>query len=181
MLRQICVYCGSHRGTDTAYADAAVYLGRLLAEQNITLVYGGGHVGLMGLIADSVLTGGGRVIGVIPQQLQESEVAHTGVTQLHIVANMHERKAMMAQQADAFIALPGGLGTLEELFEMLTWQQLGIHQKPIGLLNVAGYFDNLLAFLDTAVDSGYIKAADRQRLYVADSAPELLRQMGSGS
>lgn len=181
MIRHVCVYCGSHRGADTAHADAAVYLGKLLAQQDINLIYGGGHVGLMGLIADSVLASGGRVIGVIPQQLQESEVAHTGLTQLHIVDTMHERKAMMAQRADAFIALPGGLGTLEELFEMLTWQQLGIHQKAVGLLNVAGYYDNLLAFLDTAVDSGYIRTADRQRICVAESAHELLLQIGGRS
>lgn len=174
MRKRICVYCGSHIGQNDRYREAAVDLGRLLAARDLGLVYGGGHVGLMGVIADAALAGGGEVIGVIPEQLRQQEVAHDGLSELHIVADMHERKALMANLADGFIALPGGLGTLEELSEMLTWQQLGIHTKPIGLLNTGGYYDALLAFLDRAVADGYVRTSDRQRLQVADSAAELL-------
>lgn len=174
MRKRICVYCGSHIGQNGRYREAAVDLGRLLAARDLGLVYGGGHVGLMGIIADAALAGGGEVIGVIPEQLRQQEVAHDNLSELHIVADMHERKALMATLADGFIALPGGLGTLEELSEMLTWQQLGIHTKPIGLLNTGGYYDALLAFLDRAVADGYVRSSDRQRLQVADSAAALL-------
>lgn len=174
MPKRICVYCGSRPGHDDRYRQAAVDLGRLLAARDLGLVYGGGHVGLMGVIADAALAAGGEVIGVIPEQLRQQEVAHDGLSELHVVTDMHERKALMANLADGFIALPGGLGTLEELSEMLTWQQLGIHTKPIGLLNAGGYYDALLAFLDRAVTDGYVRTSDRQRLRVADTAAALL-------
>ncbi len=174
MRKRICVYCGSRAGRNDRYRQAAVDLGQLLAARDLGLVYGGGHVGLMGVIADAALAAGGEVIGVIPEQLRQQEVAHSGLSELHIVASMHERKALMANLADGFIALPGGLGTLEELSEMLTWQQIGIHTKPIGLLNTGGYYDALLAFLDRAVTDGYVTTSDRQCLQVADSAAALL-------
>lgn len=179
MLNSICVYCGSRRGSDTAHVEAAIALGRALAQQGTTLVYGGGHVGLMGLLADAALADGGRVIGVIPEQLQQKEVAHSGLSQLHVVADMHERKAMMAQLAEAFIAMPGGLGTLEELAEMLTWQQLGIHTKPIGLLNSGGYYDRLLDFIDHAVENGFVRPEDRRSLCVAETPEPLLRKLNN--
>lgn len=177
MLQRLCVYCGSRRGDNETHRNDAIALGRLLAAGNITLVYGGGHVGMMGIIADAVLAAGGQVIGVIPETLREREVAHDGLTELHIVANMHERKAMMAELADGFIAMPGGLGTLEELFEMLTWQQIGIHNKPVSLLNSDGYYDQLLAFLDRAVAGNYVSTEERQRLIVADTPEQLLEQI----
>ncbi len=169
MRKRICVYCGSRAGHDDRYRQAAVELGRSLAARDLGLVYGGGHVGLMGVIADATLAAGGEVIGVIPEQLRR----HT-TSELQVVTDMHERKALMANLADGFIALPGGLGTLEELSEMLTWQQLGIHTKPIGLLNTGGYYDALLAFLDRGVADGYVRTGDRQRLLVADTADALL-------
>lgn len=158
----ICVFCGSSPGLNAQYAEAASRMGRVLAAKRIALVYGGGRVGLMGAIADSVLAAGGNVTGVIPSALVEKELAHTGLTDLRIVETMHERKALMASLADAFIALPGGLGTFEELFEVLTWGQLGIHRKPSGLLNVAGFFDPLLAFIDHAVKERFIPPEHRQ-------------------
>ncbi|NBB86973.1 MAG: TIGR00730 family Rossman fold protein, partial [Bacteroidetes bacterium] len=144
----VCVYCGSRPGSRPAYADAVKRTARVLVRQGITVVYGGASVGTMGQLADAALNAGGRVVGVIPEQLVEKEVAHPGLTASHTVDSMHARKALMSEQADAFIALPGGLGTLEELFEMWTWSQLGIHRKPIGLLNVDGYYDRLIDFLD---------------------------------
>ena len=163
-IRSVCVYCGSSsRGPETHKA-AARELGRLLAENSVRLVYGGGHVGLMGLIADAVLTAGGEVTGVIPGFLNEHEVAHQGLTELHVVDNMHERKALMAELADAFVALPGGYGTLEELFEVITWAQLGFHDKPIGVLNVAGYFDRLLDFFHVSVKEGFLQPEHRSML-----------------
>jgi uncharacterized protein (TIGR00730 family) len=164
----ICVYCGSKPGTDPLYAQAAVTVGQWIAAHGGQLVYGGGSGGLMGLVADATLAAGGRVIGIIPKALVEKEWAHHGCTELRIVDNMHERKRMMAEYADAFLALPGGIGTLEELFEVWTWRQLGYHDKPIGLLNTAGYYNGLLAFLHNAVahqflgdwQMGLIRASD---------------------
>src|ERR1043165_174167 len=145
-FRRVCVFCGSSPGARPEYRQAAEAMGRLLASRRIGLVYGGGNVGLMGLLADAALSAGGEVIGVIPRHLDAREVAHRGLPDLRVVASMHERKALMADLSDAFIALPGGLGTLEEMFEILTWAQLGLHRKPCGLLNVLGYFDRLLSF-----------------------------------
>jgi uncharacterized protein (TIGR00730 family) len=164
----ICVYCGSKPGTDARFAQAAVDVGAWIAAHGGQLVYGGGSGGLMGIVADATLAAGGRVVGIIPKALEEKEWAHHGCTELHIVDNMHDRKRMMAERADAFLALPGGIGTLEELFEVWTWRQLGYHDKPIGLLNTAGYYDGLLAFLHTAVahqflgdwQMGLIRASD---------------------
>lgn len=156
-MRRVCVFAGSSAGTRSAYAAAAQALGRLLAERHMSLVYGGARVGLMGILADAVLAGGGHVTGVIPEALMAKEVAHAGLSELRVVRSMHERKAAMADLADAFIALPGGWGTLEELFEMLTWAQLGFHAKPCGLLNVEGYFDPLLSFVAHSVQEGFVR------------------------
>ncbi|HEX7983819.1 MAG TPA: TIGR00730 family Rossman fold protein, partial [Duganella sp.] len=155
MTKTICVYCGANAGVTPAYAEAARALGRALVDQNLALVYGGGKVGLMGVIADAVLAAGGEVTGVIPTALVEREVGHMGLTRQFIVKDMHERKAMMASLSDGFIAMPGGMGTLEELFEMLTWSQLGIHAKPIGLLNVDGFYDGLIDFIAHASGQGF--------------------------
>ncbi|RYX98125.1 MAG: TIGR00730 family Rossman fold protein [Comamonadaceae bacterium] len=152
----LCVYCGSRPGVEPVYAEIAQFVGTWIGEHKGQLVYGGGRNGLMGIVADAALAAGARVIGVIPQALVEKEWAHNGCTELHIVDNMHERKRIMAEKADAFIALPGGIGTLEEFFEAWTWRQLGYHDKPTGLLNLGGYYDSLLAFLDTAVKSGFM-------------------------
>jgi uncharacterized protein (TIGR00730 family) len=152
----ICVYCGSREGSSPAYAQAAVAVGRWIALEGGQLIYGGGHNGLMGLMADACLAAGGRVIGVIPKALVEKEWAHTGCTELHVVENMHERKRIMAEHADAFLALPGGIGTFEELFEVWTWRQLGYHDKPVGLLNLNGYYDSLLTFLAHSVREGFM-------------------------
>ncbi len=152
----LCVYCGSRDGAKPAYAEAALTVGQWIAAQGGQLVYGGGHNGLMGLMADACLAAGGRVIGVIPKALVEKEWAHTGCTELHVVENMHERKRIMAEHADAFLALPGGIGTFEEFFEVWTWRQLGYHDKPVGLLNLDGYYDSLLAFLANAVQEGFM-------------------------
>ena len=165
-LRRICVFCGSNRGRHSAYAAAAVELGEELARRKIELVYGGGRVGLMGLLADTVLAGGGHVIGVIPQSLMDKEVGHRGLPDLRVVRSMHERKALMAELADGFLALPGGLGTLEEFFEVLTWAQLGLHAKPCALLNVNGFFDPLLRLLDHAVDEKFLKSGHRSHVVV---------------
>jgi hypothetical protein len=173
-LRRVAVFCGSSPGTDPAYADAATALGATLAERGIGLVYGGGAVGLMGIVADAVLAGGGEVVGVIPQHLWDKEVGHRGLTELHIVGSMHERKLAMADRADAFIGLPGGVGTFEELFEAITWTQLGIHQKPVGLLDVAGFYGPLLAFLDDTVDAGFLRAEHRDLILCATTPDELL-------
>lgn len=156
-LRAICVYCGSSPGVDPAFAEAAVEMGRELAARGIRLVYGGGAVGLMGIVADAVLDAGGSVTGVIPHFLHEREIQHRGVPDLRVVGSMHERKAIMAEEANAFVALPGGIGTFEELFEVLTWTQLGLHDKPVALLEVAGFWDPLLALLDRAVAEHFLK------------------------
>ena len=155
---RVCVFCGSATGEDPVFAAAARAFGRLLAARGTTLVYGGGHVGLMGVLADAVLVGGGHVIGVIPERLAERELAHRTLTELHVVPSMHERKAKMANLADAFVALPGGLGTLDELFEIWTWAQLGFHHKPIGLLNVEGFFEPLLELTRHMVQQGFVRA-----------------------
>jgi uncharacterized protein (TIGR00730 family) len=171
------VFTGSSPGRRPQYAAAAEALGSALAERGDELVYGGANVGLMGVLADSVLAAGGRVIGVIPRGLLEREVAHRGLSELHVVGSMHERKSLMAELSDGVIALPGGLGTLEELFEMLTWAQLGLHGKPCGLLNVDGYFDKLLDFLDHSVDERFVAQSHRE-MVLAESAPtKLLERM----
>ena len=176
-MKSICVYCGSSIGSSPNLAAAARELGQTLAASNLELIYGGGRVGLMGILADAVLEAGGRVQGVIPQALADREVAHAGLTQLHIVDTMHQRKAMMADLSDGFIALPGGLGTFEELFEIWTWAQLGMHSKPIGLLNVASYFDLLLQFLDHATSQQLLKPVHRNLLLVSNRPDALLSQM----
>jgi uncharacterized protein (TIGR00730 family) len=174
---RICVFCGSNSGSRSAYTKAAVDLGRWLAQEKLSLVYGGGRVGLMGSIADAVLEEGGEVIGVIPESLVRREVAHTGLTDLRVVQTMHERKALMAELSDAFIALPGGFGTLDEFCEILTWAQLGLHKKPCGLLNVEGYFDPLLALFDRAVDDGFLHSKHRSMLITAGDPERLLEEM----
>ncbi|WP_437685354.1 TIGR00730 family Rossman fold protein [Sorangium sp. So ce176] len=173
-LSRICVYCGSNPGASPAYREAAVRLGELLAARGIGLVYGGGRVGLMGAIADAALARGGEVTGVIPHFLNQREIEHRGLTELHVVETMHERKAKMAALSDAFIALPGGIGTLEELFEVWTWTQLGSQEKPVGLLDVQGYYRPLTAFLDHVVSEQFMKSGHRAVLQVADDAEELL-------
>ncbi len=173
-MQRLCVFCGSSVGTRTVYAEAARQLGKALAARGVGLVYGGGHVGLMGILADSVLELGGSVIGVIPQALVDKELAQAGLTQLHVVTTMHQRKALMADLADGFMALPGAFGTADELFEILTWAQLGLHAKPIGLLNVAGYFDPLRAWLDHAVREGFLRSAHRRLLLEAEDSERLL-------
>lgn len=164
MVKSICVFCGSNAGVLPAYKEQALELATLLVKHQITLVYGGGNVGIMGLIADAVLEQKGKVVGVIPQFLMQKEVGHKELTELIIVQTMHERKQTMAQLADAFIALPGGIGTLEELFEVYTWAQLGLHTKPIAILNSAGYYNQLLAFLDHAVEQKFLSLANRQMI-----------------
>jgi uncharacterized protein (TIGR00730 family) len=161
---RICVFCGSRSGTDPAYVHAATAVGTSLARRGIGVVYGGGRVGCMGAVADAALAAGGEVIGIIPEALVAREVAHPGLTALHVVSTMHERKALMADLSNAFLTLPGGFGTLEELFEVVTWRQLGIHAKPIALLDVAGYFDPLLDFCDRSVTSDFVNAKDRANL-----------------
>jgi uncharacterized protein (TIGR00730 family) len=173
-VRRICVYCGSSPGRDPAYADAAMAMGRTLAERGLGLVYGGGHVGLMGTVADAALGGGAEVVGVMPQALVDREIAHRGLTELRVVGSMHERKLLMAELADGFVALPGGMGTLEELFEVYTWTQLGVHAKPLAMLNVRGYYDRLVAFLDHAVAERFVTAEHRAMLVVAREPEEVL-------
>jgi uncharacterized protein (TIGR00730 family) len=176
-LRRVCVYAGSRPGLRPEYARAAADLGGLLARRGIELVYGGGGVGLMGALADAAVAAGGRVIGVIPGHLAEREAAHRSLSELRVVATMHERKLAMSELSECFIALPGGTGTLEELVEMLTWAQLGLHRKPCGLLNVAGYYEPLIAFLDQAVGEGFLAAEDRAWLAVAASPQALLDEL----
>jgi|SRR5687767_743907 uncharacterized protein (TIGR00730 family) len=178
-MRRVCVFTGSSSGTRGEYRAAAEELGRLLAERGIGVVYGGARVGLMGVLADAALTAGGEVIGVIPEALVAKEVAHTGLSDLRVVGSMHERKALMSDLADAFIAMPGGWGTLEEFFEVLTWSQLGLHRKPCGLLNTEGYFDGLMAFLVHTVDEGFVRPEYGQALTVAATAGDLLDRLAS--
>lgn len=157
IIRSLCVFCGSNPGVRPEYAEAARGFGRLLADEGIALVYGGGKVGLMGQVADGALEAGGQVVGVIPYFLRDKELAHPGLTELHVTRSMHERKAMMADRADAFVALPGGFGTFDELFEILTWAQLGVHAKPVGLLDVAGFYQPLMDMIVHAVEQGFAR------------------------
>lgn len=170
-MKSLCIYCGSSPGTNPAFADTALSLGRHLAGIGIRIIYGGGNVGLMGLLADGALAAGGEVIGVIPHHLADKELAHPDATQMIRVNSMHERKQLMADLSDGFIALPGGIGTLEELFETLTWLQLGLHQKPVGLLNVAGFWDPMLGFLDQMTSMRFLKPEHRA-LLMLDTTPE---------
>jgi uncharacterized protein (TIGR00730 family) len=178
-ISSVAVYCGSNLGTDPAYAQAATSLGRTLAEQGIRLVYGGGHVGLMGAVADAVIQHGGEAHGVITEALQAKEIAHEGLTSLKVVKTMHERKAAMADAADAFIMLPGGFGTFDEFFEVVTWTQLGIHAKPCGILDVAGFFAPLRALLDGAVTAGFVHPAHRDLVIVDEDPARLLDRLAA--
>jgi uncharacterized protein (TIGR00730 family) len=180
-IKSVCVFCGSRVGDNPAYALAASRLGTLLASKNIQLVYGAGNIGLMGLVADACLAANGKVVGVIPTKLVEKEVAHKGLTELIVVESMHERKALMAMKSDAFVALPGGFGTCDELFEILTWAQLGIHHKPIGILNTDGFFNPLLAWIDQMIDQGFVKQRFKELLLVAEKPDELMELVFKGS
>ena len=176
-LNALCVFCGSMPGAQADYVEAARELGRLLARRGIELIYGGGHVGLMGALADAALAAGGRVVGIIPEHLMKPEVAHQQLTELRVVDSMHTRKRLMAERADAFVVLPGGYGTFEEMFEMITWLQLQIHAKPVGALNVAGFFDPLLAFLRHAAGEGFIRPQHWDLLIVEANASVLLERL----
>jgi uncharacterized protein (TIGR00730 family) len=177
-VKAVCVYCGSSLGSGPVYLEAAQDLARTLVAREIRVVYGGASVGLMGALADATLEAGGEVVGVMPQQLVDREIAHRGLTELHVVQTMHQRKALMAELSDAFVALPGGIGTLEELIEIFTWEQLGIHSKPLGVINTAGYYDGLAGFLDHAVEQGFQQAAQRAKLVLAADAEDLLAKWG---
>ncbi|CAN4089621.1 unnamed protein product [Withania somnifera] len=176
-FKRICVFCGSSSGKKISYQEAATHLGKQLVEKGIDLVYGGGSVGLMGLVSQAVHDGGRHVLGVIPRTLMPREITGETIGEVRAVSGMHQRKAEMARQADAFIALPGGYGTLEELLEVITWAQLGIHRKPVGLLNVEGYYNSLLSFLDKAVDEGFISPIARRIIVSAPTAQRLIRQL----
>ena len=178
-VRSVCIYCGSSLGNSSKYAEQAGILAGTLAKNAITIVYGGAKVGLMGVIADTALSEGGKVIGVIPRSLVEKEVAHQGLSKTYVVESMHERKALMAELSEGFIALPGGIGTFEELFEVWTWAQLGFHSKPCGLLNVSAYFDQLSAFIYHATSEGFIKPQHREMLIVAETVDELLARFNT--
>ncbi|MCP3750297.1 TIGR00730 family Rossman fold protein [Pseudomonas sp. SBB6] len=178
-VRSVCVFCGASTGVNPAYREAAIALGQTIAERGLTLVYGGGAVGLMGIVADAAMAAGGEVIGIIPEALKNAEIGHTGLTRLEVVDGMHARKARMAELSDAFVALPGGLGTLEELFEVWTWGQLGYHAKPLGLLDVNGFYSKLGSFLDHVVEEGFVRPQHRAMLQLADSPAELLDAMDS--
>jgi hypothetical protein len=175
----VCIYCGSRDGASAAYAAAAETVGTQIGRRGWQLVYGGGRAGLMGIVADAALRAGAPVVGVIPRSLMEREVGHRGLTELHVVETMHERKMMMAERSDAFVALPGGIGTFEELFEVWSWRQLGYHDKPLGLLNTAGYYDALLGFLQQTVTDGFVAPAQHALLQVADDASSLLDRIGT--
>ncbi|MCD9188106.1 MAG: TIGR00730 family Rossman fold protein [Pyrinomonadaceae bacterium] len=176
-MKRICVFCGSNPGIDPIYPETAEKVGKFLVSENIELVYGGGRVGLMGKIADTVMQNGGKVIGVIPHDLSEKEVAHQNLTELHIVDSMHERKAMMAELADGFIALPGGVGTFEEFCEIVTWAQLGIHTKPCALMNVGGFYDPFIAMLDHSMNQGFIRPEHRALVLVESEIGKLFQLM----
>jgi uncharacterized protein (TIGR00730 family) len=178
-LKRICVFAGSNSGARAEYVAAARELGRVLARRQLGLVYGGARVGLMGALADEALSGGAHVIGVMPEALVAKEVAHRGLSELRVVKSMHERKAMMADLADGFVALPGGWGTVEEFFEVLTWGQLGLHRKPCGLLNIHGYFDRLLSFVDHSVDEGFVRRENRPMILASASPNEMLDVMAA--
>jgi uncharacterized protein (TIGR00730 family) len=177
-IRSLCVYCGSSMGRDPAYREAAAAVGTLMAANGVRLVYGGGAVGLMGVVADAVMAGGGEVFGVIPKGLFSNEVGHQGITELVEVDSMHQRKQRMAEEADAFLALPGGLGTLEELAEITTWAQLGIHAKPVGVLDLGGFWQPLLDFLDGAVESGFLRPANRELVVRITDVDDVLAVLG---
>lgn len=177
-MKRICVQCGSNPGFDPCYLDMAHQLGQALVDRNFELVYGGASVGLMGQVADTVMKGGGVVIGVIPKSFAD-KVSHQGLTKLHVVDSMHERKTMMFDLSDAFIALPGGFGTLEEIAEILTWAQLGLHSKPCGLINVEGYYDLLLSFFDNAVSKGFMKKKHRDMLLFSNTPEDMLMQIAA--
>jgi uncharacterized protein (TIGR00730 family) len=179
MLKRVCVFCGSALGASPAFREAAAALGGELVARSLGLVFGGGSVGLMGAVADAVLAGDGEVIGVIPRTLATKELLHVGVRDMRRVRDMHERKAVMAEHADAFVALPGGYGTFEELFEVITWAQLGFHRKNIGLLNVGGYFDPLVNLIDHAIESGFIKPAHRDLIFVETAPAALLDRLAT--
>lgn len=176
-MRSVCVFCGSNPGRQPAYLEAVGELARRLAADGVRVVYGGNSVGTMGALADAALAAGGEVVGVVPEQLAGVELAHQGLTALHLVGSMHERKALMGELADGFVALPGGLGTLEEFAEVVTWSQIGLHHKPVGLLNTAGYYDHLLAFLDHAVDERFLRPDDRALVLSATTPAALLELM----
>ncbi len=178
-MDSVCVFCGSSPGARPAYTEATEDLGGLLAERGIRLVFGGASVGLMGRLADTVLSEGGEVVGVIPQSLVDREIAHLGLTDLHVVDSMHERKARMAELAEGFLCLPGGLGTLDELFEVYTWAQLGFHAKPLGLLNVDGFYDGLIGFLDHTAREGFVREQQRGKLVVEPEPDPLLNRLES--
>ena len=173
-MKRLAVYCGAAMGTDPAHADLATRLGVRMAERGVALVYGGGHRGLMGVVADAVLGAGGQAFGVIPQALVDLEVAHRGLTELHVVADMHQRKAMMTELTDAFVAIPGGIGTLDELFEAWSWNALGYHAKPFAVLAEDGFWDHMLAFLDGATAAGFVSPARREQLLVARSPDQAI-------
>ncbi|NCA75739.1 MAG: TIGR00730 family Rossman fold protein [Alphaproteobacteria bacterium] len=177
MIKNLCVFCGSSLGSNPAYAEGAAQLAKILLNNNITLVYGGANVGLMRVLADTVLKGGGKVVGVMPRSLVEKEVAHQHLTEMHIVDGMQERKALMADLSDAFIALPGAFGTLDEIFEVLTWNQLGIIHKPLGLFNTGGYFDPLLAMLNRAVEQQFLRPEHRKMVLEFNSVEEIIGQL----
>ena len=173
-MKSICVFCGSSHGALEVYSVAARETGRMIAEQGYTLVYGGAKVGLMGTVADAALAAGGKVIGVLPRALQDKEIGHEGLSDLHLVGSMHERKAKMADLSDAFIALPGGVGTLEEIFEVWTWGQLGYHAKPCGFLNIEGYYDHLIAFLNHQTQEGFTRQTMRDMVQIAGTPEEMI-------
>lgn len=178
-MKRVCVFCGSSRGARSVYEEAAQQLGQALAKRGVGLVYGGGHLGLMGALADATMAAGGEVIGVIPQALVAKELAHNGVADMRIVGSMHERKALMADLSDAFITLPGGFGTLEEFFEVLSWAQLGLHGKPCGILNVAGFYDTLLAVFDQVVAEAFVRPAHRSLVLVESDPQSLLERLAA--
>ncbi|MGB9092316.1 MAG: TIGR00730 family Rossman fold protein [Pseudomonas farsensis] len=178
-VRSVCVFCGASTGANPAYRDAAIALGQAIAQRGLKLVYGGGAVGLMGIVANAAMAAGGEVVGIIPQSLLDAEVGHKGLTRLEVVDGMHARKARMAELSDAFIALPGGLGTLEELFEVWTWGQLGYHAKPLGLLDVNGFYEKLGGFLDHVVEEGFVRPQHRAMLQLAQQPDQLLDAMDS--
>ena len=179
MTLAVCVYCGSRHGAQPAYTEAARALGSAIGGRGWQLVYGGGNVGLMGEVADATLAAGGRVVGVIPESLMRREVGHAHLSELHVVQTMHQRKQMMAERADAFIALPGGIGTLEELYEVWTWRQLGYHDRPIGLLNTAGYYDDLLRFMQRSVDEGFLSGEQNAAVRVGTDPVALLDEVAA--
>lgn len=176
-LDTVCVFCGSNPGTEPEFLEAASETGTFLAENDIGLVFGGGRVGLMGRVADTAMAVGGKVIGVIPRDLAEKEVAHQNLTELHVVESMHKRKALMAKLSDGFIAMPGGFGTFEEICEVITWTQLGFQQKPCGILNTNGYYENLIALFDNATEKGFIKPEHRRLVLVSDKIDDLIAQL----